>query len=168
MSYGFNISLGAALPGIFTAAASGGHILVVLVCCRELGPTTGFSLQPQSHLDPCVLMKRQKPRSLFYLWSPGCRLPAVCFYYQHLVLVLRCNCCCSNTQMSNYTGTSSDEQDEFAMSIRPSDCQTPHGKLFSYLILNTNCDATRRPVFKCVRMYFYVQCEGGEAAPSLP
>lgn len=46
MSYVFNISLGAAL--LFTAAASSGDLLVVLVCCRDaafmLSFTTGVSL----------------------------------------------------------------------------------------------------------------------------
>ena len=30
---------------------------------------------------------------------------------------------------SNYTGTTSDEQDEFTMSLWSCHCQTPHGKL---------------------------------------
>lgn len=77
MSYGFNISLGAVLPG-FSATSSVG-VLVVLVCRREaafmLSLTTGVSLQPQSHLDPCILNEKQKPCNLFYIWSTSYRLP---------------------------------------------------------------------------------------------
>lgn len=77
MSYGFNISLGAVLPGFSSAAAAAATssvgVLVVLVRRREaalvLSLATGVSLQPQSHLDPCILNEKQKPCNLFYIWS---------------------------------------------------------------------------------------------------
>ena len=90
MSYGFNISLGAALPGFFIAATSDVCVLVVLVCCGgaafSLSLTTAISLQPQSHLDPRILNENAKALQSVLHMEPelqaACLRAAVYLYYQ--------------------------------------------------------------------------------------
>lgn len=67
------------------------------------------------------------------------------YYLPSLPPVCGMNFYCSQTHISNYTGTSSDEQDEFAMSFWPNHSQTTHGKLL-YTI--TECKA----LSKCVNV----------------
>lgn len=145
MSYGFNISLGAALPGFF-------H------CCYfrrwHLG---GASVLRRSclHAQPHhwnLTSASISPWSPYFKWK--CKSLAICFTYgarvagclfesssifilpaptQPVVWILRFNSHCCNTRISNYTGTASDEQDEFAMSLWPCHCQTSLGK-HAYLV----------------------------------
>lgn len=74
-------------------------------------------------------------RAAIYIYIT-CSLPPACAMNFHS----------SQTRISNYTGTSSDEQDEFAMSFWPNHSQTTHGKLL-YTI--TECKA----LSKCVNVF---------------
>lgn len=76
-------------------------------------------------------------RAAIYIYIT-CSLPPACAMNFH----------CSQTRISNYTGTSSDEQDEFAMSFWPNHSQTTHGKLL-YTI--TECKA----LSKCVNVKIF-------------
>lgn len=76
----------------FLAAISSIDVLVVLACCREavfmLSLTAGISLQPQSHLDPCILNENAKASQSVLHMEPrlqaACQRAAVYLYYQLL------------------------------------------------------------------------------------
>jgi len=117
------------------------YCLCFQCCCLQRWRLGGASVSQRSlsaaiSLQPLSLMLVfvMKMHTVLHMESQAaCLREAASLYYQLSASFwyesYKIQLSLSHSHISNSTGTTPDEQDEFAVSVWPNHCQTPHGKL---------------------------------------